>query len=127
MADAANLHLGDAPPELSGPVVEFFPAEEWDNAVRISYLESGWHWDAENDTTGPGVPCGTVIGGRDEEQIMAEHSIGYFQINACNFPQWNPGHFFNARQNAGTAHMLWEQEGRSWRPWHFSAKLLGLI
>jgi hypothetical protein len=42
--------LVDAPDELQGPVREFFPEREWDNAASISFLESAWQWDAENDT-----------------------------------------------------------------------------
>jgi hypothetical protein len=105
--------------------MEFWEAEEWDNAVSIAYLESAWNWDAENKTTGPGIPCGTPIGSFGGVEVFAEHSIGFFQINACSFPSWNPAHFFNARQNAGTAHMLWLERG--WSPWYFSAKVLGLL
>lgn len=118
--------IDDAPIEISAPIMEFWPIAEWDHAASISLLESGWRWDAENDTTRAGtVPCGTVIDVRDGVNITAEHSIGYFQINACNYPDWNPGHFFNARQNAGTAHALWQERG--WSPWFFSAQKLGLV
>jgi len=117
--------IDDAPEELAAPIREFWPPEEWDNAANISQLESGWQWDAENDTTDQEHPCGSVIGARDGVEITAEHSIGYFQINACNYPDWNPGHFFNARQNAGTAHALWVERG--WQPWFFSAQQLGLL
>jgi hypothetical protein len=117
--------LVDAPDEIQAPIKEFWPEKEWDNAASISFLESAWQWDAENDTTTPDRPCGTPIGQRDGVSIAAEHSIGYFQLNACNFPDWNPAHFFNARQNAGTAHALWDDRG--WSPWYFSAKELGLL
>lgn len=112
------------PYELAAAVEEFWPAEQWDNAKLIAYLESGWRWDAEINTTSRQHPCGSVIDFQEGVAISAEHSIGYFQINVCNFPTWNPGHLFNARQNAGTAHMLWQQRG--WSPWFFSAKRLGL-
>ena len=118
--------ISDAPDEIAAPIMEFWPESEWDNAASISYLESNWRWDAELDSTNGGrIPCGTIIDERDGVKITAEHSIGYFQINACNFPTWNPAHLFNARQNAGTAHSLWSQRG--WSPWYFSAKTLGLI
>jgi hypothetical protein len=51
--------------------------------------------------------------------------VGYFQINACNFPDWEWQRLYNARHNAGTAHMLWAQQG--WNAWYFSAHQLGLI
>ena len=118
--------IDEAPLELSVPIQEFWLPDEWDNAASISWLESGWKWDAENDSTrGGAIPCGTVIDERGGVKITAERSIGYFQINACNYPDWNPGHFFNARQNAGTAHALWKERG--WQPWYFSAVKLGLI
>jgi hypothetical protein len=117
--------IEDAPAEIRDPIKEFWPESEWDNAAGISRLESGWNWNAENDTRTPEAECGAPLGERDGVPIAAEHSIGYFQINACNFPTWNAAHFFNARQNAGTAHALWDMRG--WTPWYFSAKALGLI
>lgn len=118
--------IGQAPKEIADPIMEFWPPEEWDHAASISYLESGWKWDAEDDSTNGGqVPCGTVIRQQGGVNVTAERSIGYFQINSCNYPDWNPAHFFNARQNAGTAHALWSQRG--WEPWYFSAQQLGLL
>jgi len=118
--------VNDAPQEIADPIREFWPSGEWDNAASISFEESGWKWDAENDTTmGGRIPCGTNLTPINGVPVTAEHSIGYFQINACNFPAWNPAHLFNARQNAGTAHALWVVSG--WRPWYFSARKLGLI
>jgi hypothetical protein len=117
--------LADAPDEIQGPIREFWPEAEWDNAASISFLESGWRWDAENDTTTPTSPCGSPIGDVGGVPVAAEHSVGYFQINSCNFPDWNPAHLFNARQNAGTAHALWDARG--WQPWYLSAKELGLL
>ena len=55
--------------------------------------------------------------------VVAEHSVGYFQINSCNFPGWEWARLYNARHNAGTAHMLWEQAG-GWSPWAFSSAKL---
>jgi hypothetical protein len=117
--------IDDAPQELQDPIREFWPQAEWDNAASISFLESAWQWDAENDTRTATAGCGDPLEPRDGVPVTAEHSIGYFQLNACNFPNWNPAHFFNARQNAGTAHALWDQRG--WNPWYFSAKELGLL
>jgi hypothetical protein len=117
--------LTDAPLELQDAIREFFPTEQWDNAASIAYLESGWQWNAELNTTTATVPCGAALPPRGDVGISAEHSIGYFQINACNYPSWNPCHLFNVRQNAGTAHALWATRG--WQPWYFSAKTLGLL
>ena len=117
--------LDEAPEEIQGPIREFWPEEEWDNAASISFLESGWRWDAKMDTRTPDHPCGASLGSRGGVVFTAEFSIGYFQINACNFPDWDSGGFYNARQNAGTAHALWAQRG--WTPWYFSARQLGLI
>jgi hypothetical protein len=117
--------VADAPLELADPIREFWPESEWDNAASISYLESGWRWDAVNDTTRFGAPCGTLLGSINGFSVAAERSIGYFQINACNYPNWNQCSLWNARQNAGTAHALWAERG--WGPWFFSAKALGLI
>jgi hypothetical protein len=118
--------INDAPQELQDAIREFFPNEQWDNAASISYLESGWNWDAVNDTTQRGkIPCGAGVSLKDGIWITAENSIGYFQINACNYPAWNPCSLWNVRQNVGTAHALWAQRG--WTPWYFSAKELGLL
>jgi hypothetical protein len=43
--------IDEAPPELADCVREFFPQQEWDNAVSISELESGWSAFAENNST----------------------------------------------------------------------------
>jgi hypothetical protein len=116
----------DAPGELALAIKEFWPEGEWDNAASIAYLESAFNAFAENDTTWGGmVPCGTQLEPIGDQKITAEHSIGYFQINSCNFPTWQAGRFFNARHNAGTAHLLWAASG--WQPWYFSAKKLGLL
>lgn len=118
--------LADAPAELQIAVQEFWPAEQWDNAVSISWLESGWSAFAENDTTDNGnVPCGTVIDWRDGVAITAEHSVSWFAINVCNFPNWPVCYLFNTRHNAGTAHALWASRG--WWPWFYSARALGLL
>lgn len=117
--------INDAPPELQAAIKAFWPESEWDNAASIAKLESNWNAFAILDSTGPNHPCGTVIDHRDGVAITAERSIGYFQLNSCNFPDWDWRHFFNGWHNAGTAHMLWDQRG--WSPWFFSARKLGLI
>ena len=119
--------LADAPLELQVVIQEFWPESEWDNAANIAQLESGFNAFAELDTATPNGGCGVEIGQRDGVRVTSERSIGYFQINSCNFPDWNPCHFYNARHNAGTAHSLWENAGQKWSPWFFSARKLGLI
>ena len=116
--------IDDCPAELRVSIQEFWPESEWDNAAAIAELESGWDAFALNNSTTPWTPCGSTIGYRDGVRITAEKSIGYFQINSCSF-DWPFGRFYNARHNAGTAHMLWAVRG--WQPWYFSAKSLGLL
>lgn len=115
----------EAPAELVVSVREFFPEEEWDNALRVSRLESNWDAFALNDSTDERHPCGSIIGRSGNVNISAERSIGYFQINSCNFPDWEWARLYNARHNVGTAHMLWAERG--WSPWYFSARTLKLI
>jgi len=119
-------HIAQAPQDLQDAVREFWPESEWDNAVSIAYLESQWRRDARNDTTrGGDFPCGQIIAIRLGVRISSELSLGYFQINACNFPTWDPETLLDPRENAGTAHMLWDTRG--WYPWYYSALFLGLI
>lgn len=119
--------IADAPYELADAVREFWPEGEWDNAVSIARLESGWDAFALDDTVDADHPCGSVIRHQDGVAVTAERSVGYFQINTCNFPDWEWQRLYNARHNAGTAHLLWEQAGRRWSgPWFFSASQLGL-
>lgn len=117
--------LSDAPLELQVAVTEFWPEREWDHAVSIAKLESNWDAFALADTRDAGHPCGSVIRHVDGVAVSAELSVGYFQLNACNFEGWEWQRFYNARHNAGTAHALWDERG--WHPWYFSAKQLGLI
>jgi hypothetical protein len=114
----------DAPSDLRLAIEEFFPETEWNNASNISFLESGWNPFAIADTRDPQHPCGAVLRTVGGVAISAEFSIGFFQIDACNFSGWNPAHFYNVRHNVGTAHMLWSERG--WSPWYFSAQILGL-
>jgi hypothetical protein len=117
--------VDDAPDELSAPIKEFWPESEWDNAASIAFLESAWNAFAVRDTTGPSTPCGSDLAPIGGVAITAELSVGLFQINACNFPSWEWQRLYNARHNAGTAHMLWADRG--WTPWLFSARTLGLL
>lgn len=103
---------------------EFWPESEWDHAASVAFLESGWDAFALADTTDPAHPCGSPLRVVAGVPVSAERSVGYFQINACNFPGWEWQRLYNARHNAGTAHMLWQQRG--WQPWYFSAQQLGL-
>lgn len=119
--------IEDAPIELQVAIQEFWPESEWDNAAAIAHLESGFDPFALDDSTSATVPCGAVIGNRAGVDITAERSVGYFQINSCNFPDWEWQRFYNARHNAGTAHLLWDRAGGKWSPWFFSAKKLGII
>lgn len=106
-------------------IQEMFPPEEWENAANVALLESGWDAFAVANTVDEEHPCGSIIGHRDGVAIGAERSVGYFQINSCNYPDWEWQRLYNARHNAGTAHMIWQSQG--WRAWYFSAKALGLI
>jgi hypothetical protein len=119
------MRVDDAPAELAVSIREFFPEAEWDNAASVAFLESGWNAFALADTRTASAPCGAALDTRDGVAITAELSVGYFQINACNFPTWPWERLFNARHNAGTAHSLWAVRG--WQPWYFSATALGLL
>ena len=116
--------LNDCPAELSVAIKEFWPSSEWENAAAIAKIESGWDAFALLDTASK-YGCGTPIGEVNGVAVVAERSIGYYQINTCNFPGWEWQRLYNARHNAGTAHMLWAARG--WAPWYFSAKKLGLL
>lgn len=118
--------IDEAPAELAVSIQEFFPQYAWDEAASIAWLESQWNAFALYDSTSADIPCGAALPPRDGVGITAERSVGYFQINACNFPGWEWQRFYNARHNVGTAHLLWDRAGRLWTPWYFSAKRLGL-
>lgn len=116
----------DCPVELWVAICEFFPEEQWINAVNIARLESGFDAFALADTTTADIICGTEIGERNGVRIYAERSVGYFQINSCDFLSWEWQRFYNARHNVGTAHLLFDEAGQRWTPWYFSALKLGL-
>lgn len=117
--------LSDAPAELQVAIAEFWQEEERDNAAAIAFLESGYDAFAILDTTNGDRPCGTRFTDALGRDVSAERSVGYFQINSCNFPDWEWQRFYNARHNAGTAHLIWTQQG--WAAWFYSATKLGLI
>lgn len=124
--EALAITIDDAPAELQDGIRQFWPEDEWTNAARVSLLECGWNAFAENDTRGPGYPCGALLFMKNGVAVRAEWSIGWFQINACNLAVgWKPAHLFNTRHNCGTAHAMWATRG--WSPWYFSATGLGLI
>lgn len=125
MSQSPKRFIWEAPAELQVAVHEFWPESEWDNAVSFAFLESGWDPFALNDTATPNGGCGVFLEQRDGVRVTSELSVGYFQINACSFPGWEWQRLYNARHNAGTAHMLWESRG--WEPWLFSARQLGLL
>jgi hypothetical protein len=118
--------VDDAPLDVAESIREFWPEEKWNEAASIAFLESKWNAFAELDSRDPNHPCGAVLRIVGGVHISAEHSIGVFQINACNLaPGWDERHLFNVRHNCGTAHAMWAERG--WSPWFFSAKALGLL
>lgn len=127
MESNTMVTISDAPPELQVAIQEFWPESEWDNAASIAELESGYDAFALNDTATPYGGCGATIRFDGGVRITAERSVGYFQINSCNFVGWEWQRLYNARHNAGTAHALWDAAGSSWEPWYFSAVKLGLV
>jgi hypothetical protein len=116
--------LSDAPAELQDGIRRYFPQSEWDNAAAIAQLESDFDAFALNDTASQNGGCGVVISERDGMQIESERSVGYFQINSCNYPTWEWQRLYNADHNAGTANMIFAEQG--WQAWYFSAHRLGL-
>lgn len=124
----AGLALPDpanAPAELTDGIREFFPESEWNHAAYVSWLESDWNAFAIADTRTPEHPCGSLLRTDGGVDIFAELSVGYFQLDFCNFPAWEWQRGYNARHNCGTAHLIWSLQG--WGAWYFSAKALGLI
>jgi len=119
--------VDEAPLELAVSIREFWSPSEWDNAASIAFLESAWNTFAVDDTRDGAHPCGAELAVIDGTVTTAELSVGYFQINACNFPTWEWQRFYNARHNAGTAHLLFDRAGGNWSPWFFSALELGLL
>ena len=116
------------PDELWVGIAEFWPRGEWVNAANIARLESGWDAFAVHDTRNSDHPCGSFLTVVDGIRVFAELSVGYFQVNVCNLPpEWEWQRLYNARHNAGTAHMLWDRAGGKWTPWWFSAAKLGLL
>lgn len=116
--------IDECPANLRVNIKRFWPETEWNNAAAIAKLESNWNQFAVADTTDQNHPCGSVLREENGVVVTAEYSIGYFQINSCNFPDWNPASLLSAYQNCGTAHMLWAESG--WYPWYFSCHQLGI-
>jgi hypothetical protein len=114
-----------APAELAAEIRFFWLEEEWDHATQIAWLESGFNAFAMRDSRDADHPCGAVL--EEDPGAVAEFSVGYFQINMCNFPDWDYHRLWNAHENAGTAHMLWDRAGGKWTPWLRSAERLGLL
>jgi hypothetical protein len=125
MTDGIRIEVMECPDELAYAIIEFWPESEWSNAASIAKLESALDAFAVADSVDADHPCGALIAYRDGVMVVAELSVGYFQINSCNYPTWEWQRFYNARHNAGTAHALWAERG--WSPWYFSANRLGLI
>lgn len=120
------VHLRNAPHDLKIGIRAFWPADEWEAAANIAWLESAWNRLAWYDSTTAAHPCGSSLPPIGGVAVTAERSVGYFQINSCNFPEWDPASLLDAYQNCGTAHMLWVDAGGSWAPWYFSAEKLSL-
>jgi hypothetical protein len=116
--------IQDAPMEFQVAVYEFFPEAEWDHCAQVAELESKFDAFALDNTVDDQHPCGSIIRVIDGVDVSAERSVGYFQINSCNFPDWEWQRLYNARHNVGTAHLIWSQQG--WKAWFFSAQKLGL-
>lgn len=114
-----------APKELRAVIFQFWPADQLDNAAAISRWESGWNAFAVRDTTDSDHPCGAELAPVDGVGVTAELSVGYFQINTCEFPEAEWQRFYNAELNAQTAYNLWTLRG--WEPWYFTASKLGLL
>jgi len=119
------VSLDDAPCDLQCGIRTYFPSDQWQNAANISYMESKWNRWALADTTDSLHPCGSILRTVGGIVIRAERSYSYFQINSCNFPEWPPERLWNTDHNAGTAHLIWTEQG--WAAWYFSAKALGLL
>lgn len=117
--------LQDAPAELQDGIRRYFPQSEWNNAAAVAQLESNFDAFALNDTASANGGCGQELATKDGVKIVTERSVGYFQINSCNFPDWEWQRLYNADHNAGTAHMIWAEQG--WGAWYFSAHKLGLL
>lgn len=116
--------IHDAPLELQVGIRKYFPVEQWDNAAAIAKLESNFDAFALDDTATPNGGCGVPLPKVNGVDVQSERSVGYFQINACNFTSWEWQRLYNADHNSGTAHMIWANQG--WGAWYFSAHTLGL-
>ncbi len=91
----------EAPSYVVELIRRYFPQQQWENALNVSRLESGWRANAHN-------PNG-------------EDSRGLFQINMRAHP--DAGNMFDPEANVAYAASLWRQRG--WGPWSV-ARQLGL-
>lgn len=93
--------------EVTALAVLYWPLAEVDNAVEISYIESGWQTDAWN---------------RDNED-----SRGLWQINVASLahPHLAQVNLFDPQVNAYYAARIWRESG--WGAWYNSARQLGLL
>ena len=119
------VDIADAPCDLQCGIRAYFDEADWQIAANVSYIESKWNRWAIADTTDAQHPCGAVLRSVGGVAVYAERSYSYFQVNSCNFPDWDPARLWNADHNCGTAHLIYVAQG--WRAWYFSAKALGLI
>jgi hypothetical protein len=117
---------GSAPAPLSDAIRRYFPQDEWINAVRVAYYESGWNRTAVRDTRDrAGGQCGVRIWLPEVNSWgWTEHSIGYFQINACahggDYGLWT-----DTYANVEKAADLWQSGG--WSHWLITARKIGLL
>lgn len=120
---------GDAdrvpPDELVALVQRYWPWSEWSNALAISLKESGWDNEAFANTVDDAHPCGAIVGTFRGQPVSAERSVGYFQLNLCNYPSEVETDLRTPEGNVAEAHALWAARG--WQPWYFTALELGLL
>jgi hypothetical protein len=87
--------------EVSNLVSCYWPGQELENALRISWCESGWWTGSWN--------------------YIGEDSRGIWQINCDAHSDWLWWNLFDPQVCCYWAHQLWSQQG--WRPWSCARKL----
>lgn len=123
--DGGRTQFGDPPSSVRAAIEEHFPSDAVDDAIAISYLESGWNAAAVNDSRGrAGGRCNERYTLPDGRSALTEYSVGLFQINICahggSYEQWADPY-----RNAAKAASLFRASG--WAPWRYSAQALGLL